>query len=153
MTWIELTATNAFHQYLFEQPIDENHTRIFFLNLRNWLMEDKHDQRIEDLTLRVVSEDIAILENLNPVRTPDTNNKEILLPSDHAVFRYREHCKEWEARGWRVDMKALRNAQGDVAYAIPCPARRDSGNWVLDAVPLMPASATARSAAPAAKSA
>lgn len=153
VTWIELTATNAFHQYLFEQPVDENHTRIFFLNMRNWLMEDKHDKRIEELTLQIVHEDIAILENLNPVRTPDTNNKEILLPSDHAVFRYREHCKEWEARGWRIDMKALRNAQGDVAYSIPCPARRDSGNWVLDPVPLVPASAASRSAAPAAKSA
>jgi hypothetical protein len=24
-----------------------------------------------------------------------------------------------------------------VAYAIPSPARRESGNWVLDAVPLL----------------
>jgi phenylpropionate dioxygenase-like ring-hydroxylating dioxygenase large terminal subunit len=152
VTWIELTATNAFHQYLFEQPIDENHTRIFFLNLRNWLMEDKHDQRIEDLTMRIVHEDIAILENLNPVRTPETNNKEILLPSDHAVFRYREHLKDWESRGWRIDIKSMRGKQGDVAFAIPCPARRTSGNWVLDAVPLMPARASA-TATPAMRSA
>lgn len=143
VTWIDLTATNAFHQYLFEQPIDENHTRIFFLNLRNWLMEEKHDKRVEELTLKIVHEDIALLENLNPVRTPDTNNKEILLPSDHAVFRYREHCKEWENRGWRIDMKALKAKQGDVAFAIPCPARRESANWVLDSVPLMPGQASA----------
>jgi len=143
VTWIDLTATNAFHQYLFEQPIDENHTRIFFLNLRNWLMEEKHDKRVEELTLKIVHEDIALLENLNPVRTPDTNNKEILLPSDHAVFRYREHCKEWENRGWRVDMKALKAKQGDVAFAIPCPARRESANWVLDSVPLLPGDASA----------
>jgi hypothetical protein len=50
-------------------------------------------------------------------------------------------------------MKALRNAQGDVAYAIPCPARRESGNWVLDPVPLVPAAGAARAAAPAARSA
>ena len=25
-----------------------------------------------------------------------------------------------------------------MAYAIPCPDRRTSGNWVLDAVPLLP---------------
>jgi len=143
VTWIDLTATNAFHQYLFEQPIDENHTRIFFLNLRNWLMEEKHDKRVEELTLQIVHEDMALLENLNPVRTPDTNNKEILLPSDHAVFRYREHCKEWENRGWRVDMKALKAKQGDVAFAIPCPARRESANWVLDSVPLLPGDASA----------
>ena len=154
VTWIDLTATNSFHQYLFEQPIDENHTRIYFLNLRNWLMEDKHDQRVEELTLRIVSEDMALLENLNPVRTPDTNNKEILLPSDHAVFRYREHCKEWENRGWRIDMKALRGKQGDVAFAVPCPARRESGNWVLDTVPLMPGRASvSATASPAIRSA
>jgi phenylpropionate dioxygenase-like ring-hydroxylating dioxygenase large terminal subunit len=150
VTWIDLTATNAFHQYLFEQPIDENHTRIFFLNLRNWLMEEKHDKRVEELTLQIVNEDMALLENLNPVRTPDTNNKEILLPSDHAVFRYREHCKEWENRGWRIDMKALKAKQGDVAFAIPCPARRESGNWVLDSVPLMPSQAAVQAPAKAA---
>jgi phenylpropionate dioxygenase-like ring-hydroxylating dioxygenase large terminal subunit len=153
VTWIELTATNAFHQYIFEQPVDDSHTRIFFLNMRNWLMEDKHDQRVEDLTLRIVHEDIGILENLNPIRTPETNNKEILLPNDHAVFRYREHLKEWERRGWRIDMKALRGKQGDVAFAIPCPARRESGNWVLDAVPLVPASAARAAEKPAVRSA
>jgi len=149
VTWIELTATNAFHQYIFEQPVDEGHTRLFFLNMRNWLMEDKHDARVEELTLKVVHEDMAVLENLNPVRTPETNIKEILVPGDSAVVRYREHLKEWEARGWRVDMKALRAQQGDVAFAIPCPGRRESGNWVLDPVPLLPA----RPAKAAAKSA
>lgn len=149
VTWIELTATNAFHQYIFEQPVDEGHTRLFFLNMRNWLMEDKHDARIEELTLNVVHEDIAVLENLNPVRTPETNTKEILVPGDSAVVHYREHLKEWEARGWRVDMKSLRSRQGDVAFAVPCPGRRESGNWVLDAVPLVaprPAQAAAKSA-------
>lgn len=140
VTWIELTANNAFHQYLFEQPVDDSHTRIYFLNMRNWLLEDKHDERVEQLTLNIVHEDIAILENLNPVRTPETNNKEILVPGDAAVLRYRQHLKEWQARGWRIDMHALRARQGDVAFAIPSPARRESGNWVLDPVPLMPAS-------------
>ncbi len=138
VTWIELTATNAFHQYIFEQPVDENNTRLFFLNMRNWLMEDKHDERVEQLTLNVVKEDMGILESLNPVRTPETTTKEVLLPSDQAVFRYRQHLDDWEARGWRVDMKALRSQVGDVAFAIPCPARRESGNWVLDTVPLVP---------------
>lgn len=148
VTWIELTATNAFHQYLFEQPIDNDHTRIYFLNMRNWLLEDKHDQRVEDLTLRIVHEDIDVLEHLNPVRTPETNTKEILLPNDHAVFRYREHCKEWENMGWRIDMKAMKDDEGNVAYAIPSPARRESGNWVLDPVPLMPAAKEASARAP-----
>ena len=42
-------------------------------------------------------------------------------------------------RGWRLDWKATRENHGDVAYAIPCPDRSNSGNWVLDPVPLKPA--------------
>jgi len=143
VTWIDLTATNSFHQYLFEAPVDEGHTRIFFLNMRNWLTEDKYDQRMEDVTLQIVHEDIRILENLNPVRTPDSNTKEILVPGDYALVRYREWLKKWDANGWRIDMKALRDKQGDVAMAIPCPGRRESGNWVLDSVPLLPGDAAA----------
>ena len=143
VTWIDLTATNSFHQYLFEAPVDEGSTRIFFVNMRNWLTEDKHDQRMEDVTLRIVHEDIRILEALNPVRTPDTNTREVLVPGDYALVRYREWLKKWDAMGWRIDMKALRAKQGDVAMTIPCPARRESGNWVLDTVPLLPAATAA----------
>jgi hypothetical protein len=34
-------------------------------------------------------------------------------------------------------MAALRDAQqkGDVVFAIPCPARRETNAWVLDEVP------------------
>lgn len=147
VTWIQFTTDGhkdtSFHQYFFEQPVDEDHTRIFFLNLRNWLLEPENDQRVEDITLRVVHEDINILEKLYPVRTPETNTKEILLPGDQAVVRYRQSLKEWAGRGWRIDREALRNTRGDVAYAIPSPARRDSGNWVLDPVPLLPGTADA----------
>ncbi len=142
VTWIEFTASEgktitAFHQYFFEQPIDERHTRIFFLNIRNWLLDDKQDQSVEDVTLKIVHEDISILEALSPVRTPETNTKEILMPGDQAVVRYRQCLRDWDNRGWRIDMRALCERQGDVAYAIPCPGRRESGNWVIDAVPLV----------------
>ncbi len=138
VTWIDLTKTNSFHQYLFEAPVDEGHTRIFFLNMRNWLTDDKHDQRMEDVTLQIVHEDIKVLERLNPVRTPDTNTKEILVPGDYALVRYREWLKTWDAQGWRIDTKALRAKQGDIAMAIPSPGRREAGNWVLDTIPLIP---------------
>jgi phenylpropionate dioxygenase-like ring-hydroxylating dioxygenase large terminal subunit len=142
VTWIQFTqhddgTVTAFHQYFFEQPIDDGHTRIFFLNMRNWLLEDEKDASVRDVTLRIVKEDIAVLEQLSPVRTPATNTKEVLVPGDTAVLRYRDCLRDWEQRGWRIDFKALRSRQGDVAFAIPCPARRESGNWVLDTVPLV----------------
>ena len=35
-----------------------------------------------------------------------------------------------------IDRDTLKAKKGKVAFAIPCPARRTSGNWVLDPVPL-----------------
>ena len=64
--------------------------------------------------------------------------KELLLPGDAAIVKYREYLKSWENKGWRIDWQALRRSEEDVAYAIPSPARRDSRNWVIDSVPLMP---------------
>ncbi|MGI9308612.1 MAG: Rieske 2Fe-2S domain-containing protein [Gammaproteobacteria bacterium] len=138
VTFIDISAENAFHQYLFEAPIDDSSTRVFFLNLRSWLLEDEHDMRIEGPTLDIVNEDVDILQTLKPVRTPPTNTKEVLLPSDHGIIRYREWLSEWDAKGWRIDYKRLKEQQGDIAFAIPSPGRRESGNWVLDTIPLQP---------------
>jgi len=65
------------------------------------------------------------------------------VPSDNAIVAYRQHLDEWEAKGWRIDMDTLRANRGNIAYAIPCPARRTEKNWVLDPVPLLPAAAPA----------
>jgi phenylpropionate dioxygenase-like ring-hydroxylating dioxygenase large terminal subunit len=138
VTWIDISAENSFHQYLFEAPVDDSHTRIFFLNMRNWLMGDEHDDRIEKPTLDIVHEDVSILEKLQPIRTPPTNTKEIMVPGDTVILRYREWLAEWDAKGWRIDYKRLQAERGDVVYVVPSPARRESGNWVLDTVPLQP---------------
>jgi len=138
VTWIDISEENAFHQYAFEAPIDEGHTRIFFVNMRSWLLEDEFDERIEKPTLEIVHEDVDILERLSPVMTPPTNTKEILVPGDAVIMRYREWLSDWDANGWRLDFKAVQANRNDVAYAIPSPGRREGGNWVLDTVPLMP---------------
>ena len=66
-------------------------------------------------------------------------NKELLTEGDVILVRYREHLKDWQQQGWRIDRKALREAGKDIAYAIPCPDRKTSGNWILDPVPLIQA--------------
>ena len=139
ITTIRLSAENIFAQYFFEQPIDDSHTRIFFINMRNCMMEPENDQRLVDINMAIAHEDIRIVEQLNPVRTPETTTKEILIVGDECIGTYRQHLKRWEQRGWRIDMKKLRDTAGDVAYAIPSPGRRESKGWVLDPVPLMPA--------------
>jgi len=134
--WIELSATNAFHQYFFEAPIDDSNTRIFMVNMRNWLLENEHDERVESATLNILREDVEILERLSPIRTPSIG-KEILMPGDAVVVRYREWLADWDAKGWRIDHKKLPEQQRDIAFAIPSPGRRKGGNWVLDTTPLM----------------
>jgi phenylpropionate dioxygenase-like ring-hydroxylating dioxygenase large terminal subunit len=136
ITDIQFTATTSFIQYAFEMPLNENCTRIYLVNLRNCMLEPDLDEKVAEINRRVALEDVAILENLWPLRTPDTNNKELLTEGDEMVLRYRKHLKEWGAQGWRIDTRQLRQTTGDIAYAIPCPGRRQSKNWVLDAVPL-----------------
>ena len=136
ITWITFAENTSLHQYFFEAPVDANHTKIYFINMRSFRLGPEHDDRVREANLRVTVEDIVVLENLYPVRTPETRTKEILTPGDKVVVRYRDYLEGWNALGWRVDFKALQADHGDVAYAIPCPERRNSGNWVLDPVPL-----------------
>jgi len=137
ITRISLSKDNVFVQYFFEQPVDDSHTRIFFLNMRNCLLEEQNDARMEQINMAIAGEDIAVITNLNPVRTPESSAKEVLVVGDEAIGQYRRHLAEWERRGWRLDMKALKAMAGDVACAIPSPARRTEKNWVLDAAPLV----------------
>jgi phosphoribosylformylglycinamidine (FGAM) synthase-like amidotransferase family enzyme len=99
-------------------------------------LDPKYDDSIRDANLNVISEDIGVLETLYPVRTPETRTKEVMTEGDRAIVRYRDHLDEWNANGWRLDWNAMQENEGDIAYAIPCPERRNSGNWVLDEVPL-----------------
>jgi len=137
ITWLHLGNGNDFHQYFYEAPIDENSTRIFFVNMRHFMLDAKHDQRIMDINMEIAQEDIDLLEVLNPVRTPHSTNKELLVPADKPVVRYREYLQQWEQNGWRIDLRRLREIRGDVAVAIPGPQRRAEKNWVLDEVPLV----------------
>lgn len=139
ITWIRFSETNMFHQYFFEAPIDETRTRVFFVNMRTFLLDPQHDDRIGRVNLVVAQEDINILAELDPVQTPDTTTKEVLVPSDRAVVVYRDWLKKFDQKGWRLDTDTMKAKKGKVAYAIPCPGRRTSGNWVLDAVPLQKA--------------
>ena len=137
VTSIFVNAASNMVQYFFEAPIDESHTKIYFINMRNFVLDPEMDDKVMEVNLRITSEDIGILENLNPVRTPDSMARELMTSSDEIVVKYRDWLSKWEKQGWRIDRKALKQDEGDVAYTIPSPARRDSGNWVLQSVPLV----------------
>ena len=137
ITDIQFNGVNNFIQYGFEAPIDDTRTRTYLVNLRNCMLDPELDEEVARVNQKVAEEDFVILENLWPVRTPDTMNKELLTEGDVILVRYREHLQRWEDKGWRIDYKAMKNSGPDVAYAVPCPGRRETGNWILDPVPLM----------------
>ena len=71
--------------------------------------------------------------------------------ANRAIGRYREYCRDWEQRGWRLDTARVRADEDRVSYAIPSPGRRLARGWVLPSIPLVtpadPATAGARVAA------
>ena len=135
VTGIYLPGNTHFIQYFFEAPLSQGRTRVFFVNARNNSLGEDKDEWINSTFMNVAGEDRAIIEELWPVRTPDTMTKELLTPGDAAVVQYRQFLKDWDARGWRIDWSELERNKGNVAYAIPSPQRRESGNWILDSVP------------------
>jgi hypothetical protein len=135
-TYINITEDKMFRQYFFEQPVDDNFTRIFFLNMRNFLLDPKHNGPIHARNKVVAQQDIDILMEVYPERTPLSKTKEVLMPADKAIVAYRDWLEKFDDMGWRIDIDALKERNGkDTAFAIPSPARRESGNWVIEEVP------------------
>jgi phenylpropionate dioxygenase-like ring-hydroxylating dioxygenase large terminal subunit len=148
-TFIHFSPTAQMHQYMFEAPIDETRTRIFLLTQRNQrfffrkgpltLLNGWLDGKVDERNRAVAAQDIEVVRHVRPVITPPGTSKELLMPHDRVIVQYREKLREFEQRGWRIDSAALREARerGNVVFAIPCPARRETRTWVLDAVPLV----------------
>ncbi len=136
ITRIHFSEEKMFRQYFFEAPVSDHRTRVFFVNMRSFMLDPAKDKMLMDVNMRIAQEDIDVIENLDPVRTPESTTLEMLTTVDKPILRYREMLKEWEAKGWRIDWRALQEQRGDVAFAIPSPARRTEKNWILHTVPL-----------------
>jgi hypothetical protein len=136
-TCIHMTAEFHSHQYLFETPIDENHTRLTLLSMRNFMLDPADDDRINERTWFVAVEDRDVLMPVRPVQPPELNNREVFVPADAPIAHYRKRVAEWQAKGWRIDSDMVDRNSQKVAYAIPSPARRELKGWVLEPVPLI----------------
>jgi phenylpropionate dioxygenase-like ring-hydroxylating dioxygenase large terminal subunit len=145
-TYIHPAPHIHIHQYVYETPIDEFKTRLFFYNLRNMVLTEDGDKLMSQQNATVAYEDAGILTKLRPVLTPPDNTKETFVPADGPVARYRERLADFESRGWRIDSDKVRETQARTAYAIPSPQRRTSKGWTIDSIPLV-AARSARSAA------
>jgi hypothetical protein len=132
------------HGFALHTPIHEKLDRIYVLFGRNFLADPRYDKTFENRAVFVAEQDRYVLEPLQPKLTPSHSRHEFLVPADKAIARYREFCRAWEERGWRIDVAQLRRDADSVVTAIPSPARSKTRGWVLPAVPLRaPAAAAA----------
>ena len=141
-TYIHITPENWMHQYLYETPIDEHNTHAFNVNMCNFLPVDvADDEEIIAMNAVIAEDDVIVLEKIKPITTPDNMLQEVMMPADRMIVAYRKDLKEWDARGWRIDTKAVRAVDGEKVFAIPSPRRRLEKGWVFDPVPLLPGKA------------
>jgi hypothetical protein len=106
--------------------------------MRNFLLDPEKDGPIHARNKVIAGQDIQILNDVMPELTPLSPTKVVLMPADLAISDYREWLKKFDDMGWRIDWTEFKKRHGiDKAYAIPSPARRTSGNWVLDEIPLL----------------
>ncbi|MBM4196923.1 MAG: hypothetical protein FJ197_07475 [Gammaproteobacteria bacterium] len=104
---------------------------------------DRYDR---SRNVKIARQDKAILENLRPGRPPERSTDVLFVRPDAVLAHLEASRRKWEAMGWRIDLDKLRSEPpGRREFVIPSPARRTSGQWVHDTVPLIPAQAAANS--------
>ncbi|VAW02203.1 hypothetical protein MNBD_ALPHA01-1981 [hydrothermal vent metagenome] len=140
--WTKIHPSDTFfmHQYTYDLPVDENHTRVFLVNMRNAGLDEEMGARLRQRNLIVAQQDIDVLDEVEPTQTPREISKEFMVPADSCIIKYREYIKSYEKKGWRIDVEKMNaeRATGKIVHAIPSPRRRTEDNWVLDQVPMIP---------------
>lgn len=138
-TYIHLTKENWVHQYLYETPVSSTETRAMNISLVNFMGDETQasDEEINAMNQYIAEQDVVVLNRIQPVTTPETMQSEVLTPSDKAILEYRRYLKKWDAKGWRIDARAVEADLGHKVYAIPSPRRRTEKGWVFPPVPLI----------------
>ncbi|HHI88639.1 MAG TPA: aromatic ring-hydroxylating dioxygenase subunit alpha [Hellea balneolensis] len=137
-TYIHPGRRFKMHQYTYDLPIDEFHTRVFLISTRNAGLSEEEQRIMMERNMAVAQQDIDVLNEIEPKRTPPTMKKEFMVRSDSPIVRFRQYVRKFEKKGWRIDVEKFNKimARGDTVLAIPSPARRKHKGWVLDPVPM-----------------
>ena len=126
-------------QYLWETPIDEFTTRTLGVGGRNFFKTPLFDPLDRRRNQKIASQDVAILESLEPGLSPESLQEVLFVEPDTILGHLHAARQKWQDRGWRIDFEKIRQYRtGRKQFAIPSPGRRMSGQWVYDTVPLIP---------------
>ena len=129
----------SFMFYSFVRPIDAHRVRRYLFNARDFQHGEAMDKTLSETTLAFEKEDRPVIEDMRPTFSPRDAKSELLLPEDEIMVSYRRYLNQWQAKGWHIDAQALAEQGQRQVFSVPCPARRDSRNWVTAAVPLLSA--------------
>lgn len=129
------TETGDFHFCSYITPIDRYSTKRYLLHARNIALGDGADEGIRETNLQFAWEDRVVVEELQPATPSSFKSTDLLGPEERILLEYRKSLQGWDRKGWRIDSEQVLRDQAEVAYAIPCPARRTDTAWVLPAVP------------------
>ncbi|MBL8645013.1 MAG: Rieske 2Fe-2S domain-containing protein [Rhodospirillaceae bacterium] len=147
VTRLHFTPVMWAHQYTYTTPIDEHHIKRWFVQGRNFRIEEHMDAAVNERNLVIVDQDKVVVTRLAPFYTPATSTEEVMVKSDLVIVRFREKLKAFAANGWKIDLDTINATKDKKAYAIPSPARRTNKGWALDPVPTVSVNAVASQAA------
>ena len=133
-SWMEMIIFDA------NTPVDENTTRSFVVQVRNFFKWGIFDGGSVKRTQNVFREDAEIVEAISPHYLPETLENEVSVEQDKFMGAWRKVRKvHIEEKGWKIDSKAMAPYEGEKVFTIPSPARRTNPElrWALDTVPLV----------------
>jgi phenylpropionate dioxygenase-like ring-hydroxylating dioxygenase large terminal subunit len=137
ITRIRLDARMSSYQYVYETPVEATITRTFLVNARNFFKSSIFDGISDRRNAKVVLEDLAVVEALEPPLPSDGVGADFSVKSDAIQVHYRKRLQEWQARGWRLDIeRERREADGRTVRMIPSPGRREAPNRMFEVTPL-----------------
>lgn len=134
-SWMEMVIFDA------NTPVDENTTKSFVIQVRNFFKQGIFDKGSVKRTQKVFREDAEIVEALSPNFLPESLENEVSVEQDKFMAVWRRIRKAHiEEKGWKIDSKAMEPHAGEKVFTIPSPARRTNPHfkWALDTVPLVP---------------
>ena len=120
-------------------PIDENTTKSFVIQVRNFFKWDIFDRGSVKRTQNVFQEDANIVKDLSPYYLPETLENEVSVEQDKFMSVWRRIRKAHIEKGWKIDTPAMEPYKYEKSFCIPSPQRRINPDlkWALDTVPLV----------------
>ena len=110
--------------------------------MRTFFKQDIFDKGSRKRLRKVFAEDTVIIERAAPNYLPERLMHEMSVKDDKFMSTFRAARRRLiEHKGWQIDSREVAQSAGRKVLTIPSPQRRlhPDIEWVMDCVPLVPA--------------